>query len=257
MEKTEKKPVLEKYPAQATFMEFLRKAAPAHISLVDEISELLDISTDGAYRRMRAETALSFDEWMILSKHFNIPPPSFSMGETNKAMFAYQPMGSSMDKFEKYLQRILKNLKTVQQFPGHRLTFAAEHVPLFQYFDHKHLTAFKFYYWNYSILGAEELKGKKFDPQSLTETMYQTGQEIFDTYCNINAREIWTEDTITGVLRQIEFFWDSDRFVKADDALLVCEELKKVVANVESFAQVGKKYSSRFSGPDQSYQLYN
>ncbi|MCK4639369.1 MAG: hypothetical protein KAT33_08115, partial [Bacteroidales bacterium] len=50
----------------------IRESLPTHLSLVDEISELLRMSYDSAYRRIRGEKAITIDELHTLCKHFNI-----------------------------------------------------------------------------------------------------------------------------------------------------------------------------------------
>ena len=50
----------------------IRQNLPPNISLVDEIADLLDISNDSAYRRIRGEKMLSINELQKLSKHFGI-----------------------------------------------------------------------------------------------------------------------------------------------------------------------------------------
>src|SRR6185503_15552827 len=57
---------------QSLFFEQIRKRLSPHVSFVDELAELLDISRDSAYRRMRGETVLSLDEVKKLSVRFKI-----------------------------------------------------------------------------------------------------------------------------------------------------------------------------------------
>ena len=47
--------------AQTILMERIKDALPSNMSLVDELADLLQVSNDSAYRRMRGETALSIE----------------------------------------------------------------------------------------------------------------------------------------------------------------------------------------------------
>jgi len=67
-----KKETQAKFAVSAKFIEHLKKVAPKNMSLVDEIAEILGLSNDSAYRRLRGETALSLDETMLLCKKFRI-----------------------------------------------------------------------------------------------------------------------------------------------------------------------------------------
>ena len=57
---------------QQIFFQHVKDHLPAHLSLVDEIAELLNISIDSAYRRIRGEKAISFEELRTLCSHFRI-----------------------------------------------------------------------------------------------------------------------------------------------------------------------------------------
>ena len=50
----------------------IKDRLPENLSLVDEIADLLEISNDSAYRRIRGDKALEFEELGKLAKHFKI-----------------------------------------------------------------------------------------------------------------------------------------------------------------------------------------
>ena len=50
----------------------IKEKAPSNISLVDELANLLGMSNDIAYRRIRGEKQLSISEVQKLSTHYNI-----------------------------------------------------------------------------------------------------------------------------------------------------------------------------------------
>ena len=54
--------MVNKENIQSSFLEKVRSKLPPTISFADELAELLDISRDSAYRRIRGETILSLDE---------------------------------------------------------------------------------------------------------------------------------------------------------------------------------------------------
>jgi len=58
--------------AQTKLMQRLRDGLPENISFVDELADLLQVSTDSAYRRIRGETALSIEEIASICKKFKI-----------------------------------------------------------------------------------------------------------------------------------------------------------------------------------------
>ena len=67
-----------KNPVQVTFFEKLKQSVPQNISLASEIADVLEISADGAYRRMRGESVLSMDELVKLCRHYKIFPEAIA-----------------------------------------------------------------------------------------------------------------------------------------------------------------------------------
>ena len=57
---------------QGGFFQVIKDHLPGHISLVDELADTLEVSNDSAYRRIRGETSLTFDEIAILSIKYGV-----------------------------------------------------------------------------------------------------------------------------------------------------------------------------------------
>jgi hypothetical protein len=65
---------------QHQFFERIKQKLDPHLSLVNEIADVLEVSNDSAYRRLRGETAISLDEAAALAQHFGIALPESSSG---------------------------------------------------------------------------------------------------------------------------------------------------------------------------------
>src|SRR5262245_33330930 len=63
---------MESLELQKTFFEYLKNRISGNLSAVDEIADLLNISNDSAYRRIRGEKELTLSELKILCSHFNV-----------------------------------------------------------------------------------------------------------------------------------------------------------------------------------------
>ena len=57
---------------QESFLNKVKTALPANISLVEELADLLEVSNDSAYRRLRCETPLNIDEIAKICTHFKV-----------------------------------------------------------------------------------------------------------------------------------------------------------------------------------------
>ena len=101
---------------QSLFFEQIRKRLPPHVSFVDELAELLDISRDSAYRRMRGETVLSLDEVKKLAVQFKISVDSIISPSADSAFFQYRAVNKSDFTFKDWLKTIDENLSHATQF---------------------------------------------------------------------------------------------------------------------------------------------
>lgn len=238
---------------QLEFIARIKEMLPASISFVDEIADVLGLSNDSAYRRIRGETSLTLEEIVNLCNHFKISFDSFRNQSEGLVTFNYQPLVYSEDGFFKYLSNMLKDLKKIEAFDSKQITFAAEDIPVFHHFSSAELTSFKIFYWNRSILNASGLQDKKFELGKLDKQTEEITKGIIDAYSKIPSIEIWSEDTITGTLKQIEFYWDSGLFQTKEDALLICREFEKLIEGIRKQAEASAKSGSM----TENYIMYN
>ncbi len=68
---------MESTGAQQIFFGHIKGLLPQHISFVDEIAEVLNISNDSAYRRIRGEKSITLEEIKKLCTTFKISLDSY------------------------------------------------------------------------------------------------------------------------------------------------------------------------------------
>ncbi|RPI43230.1 MAG: helix-turn-helix domain-containing protein [Bacteroidetes bacterium] len=65
----------------------IRDQLPGHVSLVDEVADILGVSNDSAYRRIRGEKALSIQEVSKLAETFRISLDDLTAGHSDTVTF--------------------------------------------------------------------------------------------------------------------------------------------------------------------------
>lgn len=248
--------------AQTVLMSRIKDSLPSNLSLVDEMADLLKVSNDSAYRRMRGETQLSIEELAAICKHFKISFDSFINNSDDKYVsFAHHQLGTHINTFKEYLQSIKNDLGQIMRFPenSRQIQYAAEDIPVFQNFAHPFLTAFKIFYWNKSILNAKGFEDRKFDTEHVDKELIQIAADIYDLYSRIDSIEIWSDDTVNSTLKQVEFYWDAGAFKSKKDALLVCEELNLMFVRICKQAELNIKLDkdNKPASPQNNYALYH
>lgn len=251
--KKEKKAVKVSSPAQEHFIAKLKEVLPQGIGMAEEIADVLDVSIDSAYRRIRSETELTIDEVFKLSKKHGISVDQVFSNQSGTVTFAYTKLTDSVNNFEEYLLRILNNLKAISKFETRRIYYVAEEIPMFYSFYSKNLTEFKLFYWQRSVLNVAEYQQRKFEYGLIPQKLIDVAHESFNEYINIPSTEIWTIETVLTNLRQIKFYFDSG-LITQQQALELLSDYRNMIDFVRENAESGRK---NISDKNETYRLYN
>ena len=63
---------MESNELQLEFFNYLKSTLPAQVSLADQLCDLLDISSDSAYRRLRGEKIITLLELKRICEHYHL-----------------------------------------------------------------------------------------------------------------------------------------------------------------------------------------
>ncbi len=248
----------KEYDLQARFLDAIKQMIPATTSLVSELSDLLEVSNDSAYRRIRGETALSLDEIAKICRHFNFSLDSLFSIEVGTVTFNYH-MLKGIDHYKEYLTSIVRDLTLFSESDDSEIIYAATDIPIFHHFRYPKLAAFKMFYWLRAVVNEPELLNKKFSFDVIPDELIRIGKKVYDLYSEIASIELWTNATITSNIKQIEYFWDSGVFGSHNDALDVCNELREEISFIQRQAELKSKvvFSDKVkSGHEDNYLLH-
>lgn len=235
---------------QSLFLETVRSRVPPNISFADDLSEVLRISRDSAYRRIRGETVLTLDEVKLLCNHYKISLDALLAPTANTVTFHHRLIGHDNFTFDHWLRSILDNLDTLQSFHQRELIYQAKDLPIFQYFNYTELAAFKIFFWNKSVLTQDYLD-EKFRLEVVQKERLSVAKRIFDRYCMVPSTEIWCEETANITLRQIEFHYECGFFEDLKMVSTILDQFIEMLRMIKGWATTGTKSES---GP--KYNLY-
>jgi BetR domain len=235
---------------QQRFLNAIKDILPQHYVWVDVLAEVLDISADSAYRRLRGEKLLTLDEIAKLSDKFQISFDSFLHTESGNVTFQYQQLKNS-EGFLQYLQNILNHLNTIRSTPGSQIIYAADDVPILHQFYFPEHGGFKMFYWLQSVLQETSLQNKRYHPNLLSEDMLHIGRRIYEVYCDIPSIEIWTDESPSSTLKQIEYYLESGLLDSSVLALQICEQFEEMIRMIQQKAADGSK-----NNKEHNFQMY-
>ncbi len=238
---------------QEVFIQKLKETVSPNVSLSEEIADLLGISSDSAYRRLRNETEFTLKEVHAIAKRFNISIDSLFSFNNDFVTCNYIKLTDSADNFEKYLASLAGQLKQLKQLTNRKIIYAAEEVPIFHSLGTDPIRAFKMFYWQRSVLNVPEYQNKKFTLDIIPPNLMKLAAEIHDTYKHVPSVEIWTDETILTTVKQIEFYFESGAFKSKEDALLVLEHLYKMTESISEYCESQDKSG----GKEENFKLYS
>ena len=231
---------------QSAFLERVRKMLPPNLSFVDDLAEILAISRDSAYRRIRGETVLSLDEVKKICAHYNVSMDVLLSPHDQVISFHHRRIDHDHFTFEHWIRSILANLEMISSFPEKELFYGAKDIPIFHYFKFPTLGAFKMFFWMRTYLRYPELANQKFSLESISRDLLEVGRRTWDRYSEIPSTEIWSEETSHVTLRQIKYYYESG-IVTREQAIVLYDEFSRMIDDVQVAASEGSKGKGKFS----------
>lgn len=240
---------------QAQFFEKLKDIIPPSITMVDELSEVLGLSKDSVYRRIRNETSLSLEEIVKLCKHYKVSFDLASEQESGNVTFFYELL-NTIEDFKKYLTAIRIDMDAIARSMPHLVTYTAIDIPIFHHFQFRELTAFKVFYWMRSIILDPSFKGQRFCVHDIDPEVIRLAKELYDSYVKVHSVEIWTAETVISQIDQIRYCWESGLFQTKEDALLICKQTEDELLKVQQQAEFGTKDLTGNKDYADNFKLY-
>ncbi len=233
------------------------KLAP-NISFVHDLSELLGISYDSAYRRIRGQKDLTLEEVKKICEYYSISMDETLNFQSNNVSFTTLAIRKDGFTFENWLHSLLVEMKKIYECRNREIIYAAKDVPIFYYFEFPEIAAFKFFFWHKVLIPSG---GYDHDHIILDvpEELFETGRKLLTCYTKIPVIEIWSEDTISSIIRQIDYCLESGFFFLNEDALKLCDVIAVWLNHVQSQAEHGYQYMHQrpAEGIENTYKLFH
>jgi len=228
---------------QKELFAYIKDGLPAHISLVDTLAELLDISYDSVYRRLRGEKPISLDELKLLCERFNLSLDQVLQLKSNKILFTDPEAGQDVNDFKQYLQGLVEAFDQFGQHKQKEMLYLSKDVPFFHFFYFKELTAFKAFFWGKSILNNPVYDSKTFSIKNYdVAESFAMGQKILQRYNEIPSSELWNYESINSTILQIEYYRDAGIFETKEDLAAVVDSCDAMLQHLQKQAEKGVKF---------------
>jgi hypothetical protein len=228
---------------QVLLFQHLKLVLAPHLSMVDEVADVLNISTDSAYRRIRGEKRISLDEIKAISMRFNLSLDQVLNIKTDSILFSGKMVENKANAFDEWLDNLLYQLGFMGMFPKKHMYWLLKDIPPISHFHIRELALFKFFLWTKSILDYDSMKGVKFGLNDSRYDRYlQKSNMVLDGFSQIPITEIWNIESINSSLRQIRFHYEAGSFKSGTEVVFLLNKLRDLVDHFELQAEAGVKF---------------
>jgi len=232
---------------QELFFEAIKAALPEYQNMAQSIAEVLKVSTNEAYKKIRGSSILNLQQIIKLSDSFRVPF-IYKPDQLPTVTFDYLSVDQEIPNMLLYLQDLLKNLKQIQQSKHKHITITTDDIPLFHFFKYPELTCFKLFFWSDSVMNTDV----KFDPSGFAAEIIEISKELNQIYLEIPCTEIWSKDTVHGTIEQIRYAFEAGYITKAL-AEQIIEQVRYCLTDMNMYAISSKKTID----PAHTFNWYN
>ena len=235
---------METNELQQQLFNHLRQNMPSHLSLVDELCELLNLSSDSVYRRIRGEKPISLNELKKICEHYYLSIDQLLQLKNESVLFQAPGVNVSSPDFESYLKSMLQQFKYFNSFQNREMKYLCKDIPFWYFYLFPEMGAFKSFFWVKTINNDPLLINKKFSYALFPYTdCYAIGQQIIKEYNEIPSEELWNLESINSTVNQIAYYREAGHFASYADEEAVINSFQKLLDHLQQQAETGAKFA--------------
>jgi hypothetical protein len=245
---------MEAHPVQLQFFQYLKENLPPHLSMVEELCELLSLSHDSVYRRIRGEKPMTFSELKQICEHYHFSIDQVLQLQNSSVIFQAPELNNNGHRrFSDYLQGVLKQCKYFNSFTNRKMFYFCKDANLWYFYLFPELAAFKTFFWAKTIQNHPDFIDQTFSlERHSSEENFGLGQLIIKEYNEMESVELWNIESMSSTIHQIEYYRDAGLFHRPEDFDLVVKAILKMLDHLQAQALKGRKFLP--GGSETSYR---
>lgn len=234
---------METNELQQQLFTYLKENIPPHISLVDELCDLLDLSTDSVYRRIRGEKPISLAELKKICEHYHLSIDQLLQLQNDSVLFDAPGMNTVPGEFVEYVKGMLKQFTYFNSFKSKEFLYLCKDVPIWYFYLFPEMAAFKTFFWSKTINNHPELIHKAFSLKEYPyEDCFAVGQQVLQLHNLIPSIELWNLESIHSTINQVSYYKDAGNFKNFDDLDAVINSFHQMLDHLQLQSEKGVKF---------------
>ncbi len=209
-------------------------------SLIDVVSESLDISYASAQRRVSGNAKLSIEEAVKLAKDFRLSIDNvYKIGDQDIIPFHKTQITTNIKDFINYFSGFCQQLDIIATIENTSIIYATKDLAVTCTFESDFLSKFKIFVWQ-KLLNPS-FKDKLFTNFEIPAALKKAYREMGEKYDETDVTEIWDITTLNSTLKQIHYYLSVNQLTNYD-ALIICKELRKTIKRLKEKAYPESKF---------------
>jgi hypothetical protein len=234
---------METYEIQQQFFNHLKTLLPPHLSLVDELGDLLGLSADSVYRRIRGEKPIALSELKTICEKYHLSLDHVLQLQNDSVVFQAPGINGKRVSFVEYMNGLISQVKYFNSFEKKQVLYLCKDLPPWYFYIYPEIAAFKTFVWIKTIQNNPEYANKKFSLKEYPfEDCYKLGQELIRLYNQIPCIELWNYESIISTTRQIEYYRDAGIFANVKELDIIVDSFERSLDHIQDQAEKGCKF---------------
>lgn len=248
---------METTALQQRFFAHLKTLLPSHLSLADELGDLLGLSADSVYRRIRGEKPLTLAELKMICDRYRLSLDQVLQLQTESVLFMAPGMNQPAGRHIGYMNEMLDQFRYFRSFHAGQIHYLCKDAPFWYFYLFPAIAAFKTFFWSRTINNEPELGNKQFSLQEYPyEDCFAAGQQILQLHRELDSVELWNLESIHSTINQIAYYRDAGIFKSRDDLDAVVDSFLHMLDHLQLQAEKGVKFMPGTVETGGSIQFY-
>jgi hypothetical protein len=234
---------MEPNQLQQQLFSVIKDRLPPHLSLVEELQDILQLSADSVYRRVRGEKPVSLPELRIICEHYRFSLDELLNLKGDSVLFQAPGLNGPKLSYKEYLQQMLGQFRYFHNFLNKQMYYLCKDIPFWYFFLFPDMAAFKSFVWMKTIYNDPSYQKKRFSVEEFNvEEYFRMGQEVIASYNLIPSQELWNYESINSTTNQIAYYRDAGIFESKSDLNKVVVAFHDMLDHFELQARIGQKF---------------
>lgn len=234
---------METKQLQQELFRHLKERLPAHLSLVDELCQLLGLSADSAYRRIRGEKPLTFIELKQICEHYHLSIDQLLQLENNSVVFQAPGITNGAVPFVQHMKGMLEQFQYFNSFKQRDIHYLCKDAPFWYFYLFPAMAAFKTFFWSKTINNEPALSDQTFSLKEFPfDDCFAIGQQILAEHSRMDTVELWNLESIHSSINQVAYYRDAGIFRNSEDLVAVVDDFIRMLDHLQAQAAKGTKF---------------